>query len=109
MSRATLGTGLCALVLCAALAAPAAAAPKLPFSHAGRFITDADGRVFISHGVNLVYKVPPFDPAVSGFGDDDAAFLAQEGFNSVRLGVIYKAVETKPGAYDDTYPDQIRA
>jgi endoglycosylceramidase len=103
MSRGMLPGLVCAL-LAATLFAPAAgAAPKLPFGHAGRFITDADGRVFISHGVNLVYKIPPYEPSVTGFGDDDAEFLAHEGFNSVRLGVIYKAVEPQPGVYDDAY------
>jgi endoglycosylceramidase len=86
-----------------ALAAPAVAAPVPPFSHAGRFVTDSTGRVFVSHGVNLVYKIPPYEPSVTGFGDDDAAFLQSEGFNSVRLGVIYKAVEPQPGIYDDAY------
>src|SRR6267378_3291106 len=97
-------TGGCAF-LCAALAAcaTAVAAPQPPFGHAGRFITDAKGRVFTSHGVNLVYKLAPYEPSVTGFGEDDAAFLAREGFNSVRLGVIYKAVEPQPGAYDDMY------
>jgi endoglycosylceramidase len=61
----------------------------------------------VSHGVNLVYKLPPYEPSVTGFGEDDAAFLASEGFNSVRLGVIYKAVEPKPGVYDDNYLAQI--
>src|SRR4051794_1439377 len=103
MSRGTLAAGLSAIALCAGLPASATAAPKLPFGHAGRFITDADGRVFISHGVNLVYKVPPYEPSVSGFGADDATFLAHEGFNSVRLGVIYKGVEPQPGVYDDAY------
>ena len=81
----------------------AQAAPQPPFSHVGRFITDSGGRVFITHGVNMVYKVAPYEPSVTGFGDDDAAFLAREGFNSVRLGVIYKAVEPQPGVYDDNY------
>jgi endoglycosylceramidase len=97
-------TWLCALAVCALLApAPALGAPKAPFDHAGRFITDAQGRVFVSHGVNLVYKVPPYEASVTGFGEDDAAFLEHEGFNSVRLGVIYKAVEPQPGVYDDNY------
>src|SRR4051812_46560242 len=93
--------GAIAVLACAT--GPAAAAPQPPFSHVGRFITDSGGRVFVSHGVNLVYKVPPYEPSVTGFGDDDAAFLAREGFNSVRLGVIYKAVEPQPGVYDDNY------
>src|SRR4051812_44626334 len=97
---ALLGVGL---VLCAS----AVAAPVPPFGHVGRFITDSQGRVFTSHGVNLVYKVPPYESSVTGFGDDDAAFLAREGFNSVRLGVIYKAVEPQPGVYDDAYLQKI--
>src|SRR5437763_5785848 len=103
MSRETLRASVWPLLLCLLLAAPAMGAPKPSFGHAGQFITDSTGRVFISHGVNLVYKVPPYEPSVSGFGEDDAAFLAHEGFNSVRLGVIYKAVEPRPGVYDDAY------
>ena len=57
----------------------------------------------ILHGYNMVYKRPPYDPTAVGFGDDDAAFLAAEGYNTVRVGVIYKAVEPSPGVYDDAY------
>jgi endoglycosylceramidase len=94
---------LSSLALALVVAASVSAAPQPPFGHAGRFLTDASGRVFISHGVNLVYKVAPYEPSVSGFGDDDAAFLQREGFNSVRLGVIYKAVEPSAGNYDMAY------
>ena len=92
---------------CLVFAGTAAAAPRAPFSRAGGFLTDADGRVFISHGVNMVYKVAPYEPSASGFGEDDAEFLHEQGFNSVRLGVIYKAVEPSPGVYDDAYIDKI--
>jgi endoglycosylceramidase len=61
------------------------------------------------HGINMVYKRPPYAPDAVGFGDDDAAFLASEGFNVIRLGVIYTAVEPSPGVYDDGYLDRIRA
>jgi endoglycosylceramidase len=91
------------------LAPAAAAAPALPLGHAGRWLTDAQGRVVNLHGINMVYKRPPYTPDAVGFGDDDAAFLASEGFNAVRLGVIYKAVEPEPGVYDDAYLDRIRA
>jgi endoglycosylceramidase len=85
----------------------ASAAPKLPLSHSGRWITDADGRVVVLHGHNMVYKRPPYAPAAAGFGDDDAAFLAGEGVNTMRVGIIYKAVEPSPGSYDDAYLDSI--
>ncbi len=61
----------------------------------------------ILHGVNMVNKKPPYSPAATGFGDDDAAFLQRNGFDAVRLGLIYKGVEPNPGAYDDGYLDQI--
>jgi len=97
--RRLLPTALLAL----ALAAPAAAAPTLPLGHAGPWITDAKGRVVILHGFNMVYKRPPYAPDAIGFGADDAKFLAREGYDTVRVGVIYKAVEPEPGKYDDAY------
>src|SRR5512133_3017284 len=99
--------GVAGAIAWALLGGSALAAPQPPFGHAGRFMTDSTGRVFTSHGVNLVYKVAPYEPSVSGFGDDDAAFLQREGFNSVRLGVIYKAVEPAPGSYDAGYLSKI--
>jgi endoglycosylceramidase len=65
--------------------------------------------VAILHGVNMVFKRPPYYPAATGFGKDDAAFLQRNGFNVVRLGVIYAGVEPSPGAYDDAYVKQISA
>lgn len=102
-------SALAGLTMCAgAQASPAAiAAPTLPLGHAGRWITDAHGRVVIVHGINMVYKVAPYYPAATGFGDDDAAFLARMGFNAVRVGVIWKAVEPEPGAYDNAYVNHI--
>jgi endoglycosylceramidase len=85
----------------AALAA--STGPTLPLGHAGRWMTDAAGRVVVLHGLNQVYKVPPYEPSADGFGDDDAAFLAANGFNAMRLGVIWAAVEPQPAAYDDNY------
>jgi endoglycosylceramidase len=93
----------------AALAGPATADVRMPVSHAGRWITDADGRVTVLHGLNMVNKRPPYAPDAVGFGDDDAAFLASEGYNTVRVGVIYKAVEPEPGVYDDAYLARIQA
>jgi endoglycosylceramidase len=98
------------LAACLAPAAPAAAAgPAPPLGHEGRWITDAHGRVVFIHGVNMVYKRPPYYPRAIGFGADDARFLRRHGFNGVRLGVIYKGVEPKPGRYDDAYLDHIAA
>ena len=84
-----------------------AGVPAQPLGHDGRWITDAHGRVVLIHAVNMVYKRPPYYPKAIGFGKDDAQFLHRHGFNGVRLGVIYKGVEPKPGRYDHGYLEQI--
>jgi endoglycosylceramidase len=95
------------LALFAMTPGAAAAGPAAPLDHAGRWTTDARGQVVVLHGLNMVSKLPPYAPDSTGFGDDDAAFLAAEGFNTVRVGVIYKAVEPQPGVYDDAYLQRI--
>ena len=47
----------------------------------------------ILHGWNLVSKVGSYRPEDTGFGRNDARFLRRHGFNTIRLGVIYKALE----------------
>ncbi|KAA1428729.1 glycoside hydrolase family 5 protein [Nocardioides antri] len=64
--------------------------------------------MLVLHGVNMVYKRPPYAPDAVGFGADDARFLVRQGFTTVRLGVIWKAVEPEPGVYDDAYLARIR-
>lgn len=96
-------------VLALAWSAAAEAAPTTPLGHSGRWVTDAQGRVVILHGVNMVYKRPPYAPSAAGFDAPDAAFLARHGFNTVRLGLIYAGVEPAPGSYDEAYLDQIAA
>jgi endoglycosylceramidase len=58
-------------------------------------------------GVNLVNKRPPYHPGALGFGREHAAFLAREGFNAVRLCMVWKAIEPEPGGYDDRYLEEI--
>jgi endoglycosylceramidase len=115
-------------VLVAALAAtaliPSASSPAKPpttarirsdpgvpgyhqLTNRGRWMVDAKGRVVILHGINVVAKLPPYDPATLGFGADDANLLKRAGFNTVRLGIIYTRLETTRGTYDDAYLDSI--
>jgi endoglycosylceramidase len=98
-----------ATALVAVLSTTAQAAPTAPLGHSGRWITDAKGRVAILHGVNMVNKKAPYTPSATGFGDDDAAFLQRNGFDAVRLGLIYKGVEPTPGGYDDGYLNSVAA
>ena len=69
----------------------------------GSFLTNSDGQVVMLHGLNEVYKVAPGEPSASGFGDDDAAFLAANGFNAVRVGVIWSYLEPEPGEFNAAY------
>ena len=86
-------------------AAPAAEAPALPgpIGHQGRWLTDAEGRTLLLNGVNLVAKEPGVTPAAMGFGDDDAAWLAANGFDVVRLGTTASSIMPSPGVIDAAY------
>ncbi len=86
-------------------AAPVGPRPEL--GHSGRWFTDRWGRVINLRGVNFVQKFPPISPAAAGFGADDARFLHDEGFNVVRLGVVFGAVMPEPGVIDQGYVDSI--
>jgi endoglycosylceramidase len=108
-TRRLLLAAILSLVTLGAGAASAPASIRAPLGHSGRWITDRTGRVTILHGLNMVNKRPPYAPDAVGFGDDDAAFLASEGYNTVRVGVIYKAVEPQPGVYDDAYLARIES
>ena len=89
----------------------------LPLTHAGRWLTDAQGRVVIVHGMNYGLKSPvtlpngtqTLDPAASGFGAKDLQWLANNGFNGLRLVIQPYGLEPQPGVYDDTYLSQIAA
>lgn len=98
---------LIAATACCVGATSAAAAPKLPLGHAGRWITDAGGRVVVMHGANLVYKIAPFYPAAGPFGPSDAAYLRSLGFTAIRVGVLWEALEPQPGVYNDAYLNHI--
>lgn len=80
---------------------------KTIVDHAGRFLVDAQGRALTVHGFNMVAKLPPYTAQSVGFGDDDARFLAANGFNVVRLGIMWSAAEPEPGRYDQAYLDEI--
>lgn len=109
------------LLTLGALAAPAGAAAAggraatvavgssaLPaLTQHGRWLVDPTGRVVTLHGYNVVAKVAPYTPQSIGFTGDDAAFLAENGYNAVRLGIVWKALEPTPGDYDEHYLDQI--
>lgn len=84
------------------------------------FIRDEHGRAVILHGTNAVWKTGAYYPpssiyslgavptAESYFDERDAELMQELGFNVVRLGIIWKGLETERGVYDEAYLDRIQ-
>ncbi len=76
---------------------------QITINPATKMMQDKYNRTVIFHGVNVVYKVPPYVPSYNGFNpelslaDADIDNLVKWGFNFVRLGVMWEAVERSPG------------
>jgi len=74
---------------------------------------DASGRSVIFHCVNVVYKVHPYIPDTVNFDpqlsltDAELDQLVKWGFNFVRLGVMWEAVERTPDTFNATYLDEV--
>lgn len=99
---AAVGGIACALWVAVSIAAGA----PVQLRQSGRWMVDPLGRVVLLHGVNAVWKVAPYAPpdTARGFTADDARWLAEHGFNSVRLGVIFAGVMPEsPGVVDSDY------
>ncbi len=67
-------------------------------SPGGPFLYDKEGRVVFFHGVNAVYKHPPYElfPAPGkpwNLSASDASLMARLGLNVVRLGMTWKGLE----------------
>jgi endoglycosylceramidase len=98
---------LALLLLVAALVAPssqAATAPAQLHPH-GRWLVDAQGRVVLLHGVNAVWKRAPYvaPNTLAGFTAKDADWIAAQGFNTVRLGVLFAGVMPARGQVSQRY------
>ncbi|HXX91227.1 MAG TPA: cellulase family glycosylhydrolase [Acidimicrobiales bacterium] len=72
----------------------------------GPYLLDRYGRTVILHGVNLVYKVPPYEVVVGGTGVNtltvpEVQAMAAAGFDLVRLGIIWKGLEPGTAPMND--------
>jgi endoglycosylceramidase len=105
---------LVALLICswsrgagAASDSPVNAAAVAPISApGGSFLRDTHGRVVLMHGVDLVYKLPPYEVVTSGTGINvltkaEAASIASDGFDVVRLGILWKGLEPGTAPMND--------
>ena len=110
----------------AASDSPETVGPVAPISApGGSFLRDAHGRVVLMHGVDLMYKLPPYEIVTSGRGTNvltkaEAASIASDGFDVVRLGILWKGLEPgtapmndpaicTPGTPKAAGPDQFNA
>ena len=65
----------------------------------------------ILHGVDVVWKTPPYVPPTTpeGITDADAALMHSLGFNAVRLGFVWEGFEPRRGVFDENYLNQLVA
>lgn len=75
----------------------------------GRWMVDEKNRVVLLHGINAVWKLPPYSPpdTALGFTAADADWLRDHGFNSVRLGTIFAGVMPQEGVIDQVYLNRV--
>ena len=66
-------------------------------------IIDNCGRQAFFNGVNVANRLKPYYPSAIGFDDRNMRLLQRQGFNLVRLGIFWRAIEPKPGQYNDRY------
>ena len=99
LSACTSGTSVTLPNLRSPILYPSSAGIEGPIhSPGGPFLYDQQGRVVVLHGVNAVYKHPPYElyPAPGkpwDLGAADASLMARLGFNVVRLGMTWKGLE----------------
>ena len=79
----------------------------------GGVIADGDGNQVLLRGVNVnqlvdFYRPRPDVDDTSPLTEEDFAGIAEQGFNVVRLGLSWSALEPERGTLDEAYLDQIR-
>jgi endoglycosylceramidase len=85
-------------------------ATLLPVSHNGTKLVDSAGRQMVFHGLDVISKHAPYEPSAAGFSEKDVEFLQKQGFNLVRLGVMWSAIEPNAGQpYNDSYLANIKS
>ncbi len=78
---------------------------KMIYPDSGRLYS-SDGREFIPRGINMVCK-DKSKHYIGSYTGKDFSYLKDHGFNLIRLGIFWDAVEPEPGCYDDGYLDQV--
>ncbi len=82
---------------------PAPAPAPLP-----RFVTDAQGRALVLHGINVANSSKGAEDRHPAITEDDVDRIALDwGMNFVRYLIFWDAVEPAQGSYDTAYLDEV--
>ena len=74
----------------------------------GKKFTDSRGGEVLLHGLNLVSKSRD-EGYLPQCGEEDFRWMAQQGFNLLRLGVQWDGAEPEPGRFDRAYLARLRS
>ncbi len=66
----------------------------------------SDGQPFTAHGINMVCKDRSRN-YIGGYTPEDFEFLKNNGFNLIRLGLIWDGAEPEPGKFSEGYFNEI--
>ncbi len=66
----------------------------------------SDGQAFTAHGINMVCKDRSRN-YIGGYTPEDFIFLRENGFNLIRLGLIWDGAEPEPGKISEDYFNEI--
>lgn len=73
-----------------------------------QFVTDAQGRALILHGLNVTGSAKDDPLRMPWITPADAARVGHDwGFNMVRFLIFWDAIEPQEGQYDDAYLDRV--
>ncbi|HZP11746.1 MAG TPA: cellulase family glycosylhydrolase [Nevskiaceae bacterium] len=115
MNRIVLVLAICALCACGSSTSLTSSSTsrddgtpgKQQLHREGRWLVDSLGRVVLIHGVNTVWKTPPYAPPADakGFIDVDADWLRDHGFNGARVGTLFVGLMPSKNQIDHSYLD----
>ena len=78
----------------------------------GQSFVDEMGRERIFNGLNMVFKGKVVEGSkelsyIPDWGEDHFRWLKDNGFNMIRLGIVWDAIEHEMGHYDEAYLDWV--
>jgi endoglycosylceramidase len=106
-------TAACVASAGTAISAPASAAEAAKpaaigrLSHHRQWFTDTHGRAVMLRGGNVYLSAQPADEGYFAWHPDTPRRMAEQGFNAVRLVVVFSRIMPEPGRVDEAYVARI--